>query len=223
MPSQEAATTNTIDGLTIRKSKKARRVTLRVHPKTQDVELVVPTRVSIAWAMEFARSQTDWIEKQRAKKTDTIPLSANDAKALKKDARKVLTALVHEKMKLLPERPAAKPLSPLQGLFEFIAPTPKWERDIKIRIGDPKTLWGSCHPDGRISLSWRLMLAPEHARDYVVAHEVAHLVHNNHSKRFWDLCEKLSNDYEGGKSWIRDHGQSLHRYVTDMPISDEDA
>lgn len=201
-------------GYTIRKSDKAKRVVLRVHPRTQEIELVVPKRVSIAYAMEFAAAQTDWIERQKAKKTDTIPLLANDVKQLKKDARKILTNLVMEKIRLLPERARAKPLSPLQGLFDFMNPSERWsELDVKIRIGDMQTRWGSCHPDGRISFSWRLMLAPEHARDYVVAHEVAHLVHHNHSQRFWDLCEKLSVDFNGGYEWMKRHGSSLQSYL----------
>lgn len=200
-------------GFTIRKSDKARRVCLRVHPRTQEVELVVPRRVSLAYALEFAATQSEWIEKQKAKKTDAIPLLPHDVKQLKKDARRVLTDLVMEKIRLLPDRPRARPLSPLQGLFDFMNPAGRWdELSVKIRIGDPKTRWGSCHPDGRISLSWRLMLAPEEARDYVVAHEVAHLIHHNHSRRFWELCKQLSMDFDAGHGWMKQYGTSLQNY-----------
>lgn len=201
------------DDFSVRKSNKAKRVVLRVHPRGHGFELVVPKRVSMKYALEFAESQRGWMEKQKAAMTDIIPMLKSEANALKKEARKVLTAMTMEKIRLLPERKKLKPLSPLQGLFEFIAPTPSWERDIKIRIGDPQTQWGSCHPDGRISYSWRLMLAPEVARDYIVAHEVAHLVHNNHGKGFWQLCKQLSADFEAGHGWIKNEGKSLQRYV----------
>lgn len=210
--------------LLIRKSMKAKRVTLRVNPKLRAVELVVPKRVSMKYAMEFAASQREWIEDQRAKMGDSLPLLASEARTLKRDARKVLTALVNEKLKLLPASKNVVPsLSTLPSwatlpLFSFMkhdasaANDHRW-KDVKIRIGDPKTRWGSCHPDGRISFSWRLMLAPEAARDYVVAHEVAHLIHHDHSRKFWDLCKQLSNDFEAGHGWMKREGNNLHSYV----------
>ncbi len=207
--------------LLIRKSLKAKRVTLRVNPKLRAVELVVPKRVSMKYAMEFAATQTEWIADQRAKMGDALPLQAGEARALKRDARKVLTALVNEKLKLLPNTKNVVPsTSTLPSwatlpLFEFMRPAAgetRW-KDVKIRIGDPKTRWGSCHPDGRISFSWRLMLAPEAARDYVVAHEVAHLIHHDHGRKFWELCRQLSNDFDEGHGWMKREGNNLHSYV----------
>lgn len=200
---------------TVRKSDKAKRVILRVNPKTRGFELIVPKRVSYKYALEFAATQKAWMEKQKAAmgEEEIIPVIASEARALKRDARKILTDLTMEKVKRLPERPRVTPLSPLQGLFDFMNPTPRWEKDIKIRINDARTQWGSCHPDGRISYSWRLMLAPEAARDYVVAHEVAHLIHNNHSRKFWELCKQLSVDFEGGHAWMKQNGHTLHRYT----------
>lgn len=186
---------------------------LRVHPRGHGFELIVPTRVSMKYALEFAESQRPWMEKQKAAMAELIPIAKKEATALKKEARLVLTDLTMEKIRLLPEQRRRKPLSPLQGLFDFIHPTPNWERDIKIRIGDPHTQWGSCHPDGRISYSWRLMLAPEVARDYIVAHEVAHLVHNNHGRGFWELCKSLSLNFDEGHGWIKNEGKTLQRYV----------
>jgi len=70
-------------------------------------------------------------------------------------------------------------------------------------ISNARTQWGVCMADGRIRLSWRLAhLAPELA-DYVVAHEVAHLVELNHSKRFWRLVETLYPDWRAARQRIR--------------------
>ncbi len=67
-------------------------------------------------------------------------------------------------------------------------------REPRIAISNARTQWGVCTQDGRIRLSWRLVhVAPELA-DYVVAHEVAHLVELNHSARFWEVVEKLYPD-----------------------------
>jgi len=61
----------------------------------------------------------------------------------------------------------------------------------KVAISNARTQWGVCTQDGRIRLSWRLVHVPPGLADYVVAHEVAHLVELNHSSRFWKVVEKL--------------------------------
>jgi predicted metal-dependent hydrolase len=87
------------------------------------------------------------------------------------------------------------------------------DKEIKsIQIRDTKSRWGSCGQNKRLSFSWRLILSPPESLDYVVAHEVAHLVHMNHTRKFWTLCEELSYDYINGKSWMREHGNSLMRF-----------
>ena len=83
---------------------------------------------------------------------------------------------------------------------------------VAVQIRDTKSRWGSCSEDRKISLSWRLILAPPMAMDYVVAHEVAHLVHLDHSTKFWNVCRQLSKDYIEGKYWMQNHGHELMRY-----------
>jgi predicted metal-dependent hydrolase len=82
-----------------------------------------------------------------------------------------------------------------------------------LRLADQKTLWGSCGPQGRISLSWRLVLAPPEVLRYVVIHELAHLVHRNHSQRFWTLVERQMPDFQIARRWLRSHGAGLHALV----------
>ena len=82
----------------------------------------------------------------------------------------------------------------------------------QVQVRDTTSRWGSCSTKGALSFSWRLVLAPAVALDYIVAHEVAHLVHMNHSARFWTLCKQLSADYAAGHHWIRNHGHTLMRY-----------
>jgi len=57
--------------------------------------------------------------------------------------------------------------------------------------------------------SWRLILAPDDVLDYVVAHEVAHLVEMNHSQAFWAVVERLRPDYGTARDWLRRHGPGL--------------
>ena len=82
----------------------------------------------------------------------------------------------------------------------------------RITVRDTRSRWGSCSSDGQLNFSWRLVLAPEFVLDYVVAHEVAHLVHHNHSPAFWALTNTLTSRMDEAKAWLNAHGRSLHRY-----------
>ncbi|EIT71372.1 MULTISPECIES: M48 family metallopeptidase [Hydrocarboniphaga] len=81
------------------------------------------------------------------------------------------------------------------------------------RIADQRTLWGSCTPDGLISLSWRLLLTPPEAFRYVVIHELCHRVHLDHSDAFWSLVARQMPDHARHRQWLREHGQRLHWYL----------
>lgn len=78
------------------------------------------------------------------------------------------------------------------------------------RIADQKSLWGSCTPDGLISLNWRLLMAPPEVLRYVVVHELCHRRHLDHSQRFWRLVEKQMPEHAQWRGWLREHGASLH-------------
>jgi len=72
-----------------------------------------------------------------------------------------------------------------------------------------KSRWGSCHHDGRIYLNWRLIMAPEQIIDYVMLHELCHLIHANHSRDFWALVQSLAPDYNEAKNWLKINGLTL--------------
>lgn len=76
-------------------------------------------------------------------------------------------------------------------------------------LSDAKTQWGICHPDGRIRLNWRLIQAPLSIIDYVAAHEVAHLLHLDHSRQFWSQVEALCADAGTAREWLNRHGHKL--------------
>jgi predicted metal-dependent hydrolase len=79
----------------------------------------------------------------------------------------------------------------------------------KIGITSARTRWGSCSANGSLNFSWRLILAPMEAVDYVVVHELVHTVHHNHSRRFWQKVEKIMPDYKERRKWLRKNGQRL--------------
>jgi len=68
-----------------------------------------------------------------------------------------------------------------------------------------KTRWGSCSNQGHISLNWKIVFAPEKVIDYLVVHELSHLVHANHSADFWSMVKKHDPDYLSHRRWLRDH------------------
>jgi predicted metal-dependent hydrolase len=81
-----------------------------------------------------------------------------------------------------------------------------------VSVGDADTRWGSCSANGRIRYSWRLVCAPPQARRYVVAHEVAHLVHLNHGPRFKTLERRLFGPgVAEAQALLRRHGPRLKR------------
>lgn len=74
-----------------------------------------------------------------------------------------------------------------------------------------RTRWGSCSPEGKISLNWKLIVAPPEVMRYVVVHELAHLKHPNHSKDFWSLVARYCPDYKTHRRWLHEH-----QYETDF-------
>lgn len=83
-------------------------------------------------------------------------------------------------------------------------------RITRVRVAMQRTRWGSCSSRGTLSFNVRLYLAPPEALDYVVVHELCHLVHMNHSKEFWALVESIMPDYKVWRRWLRENGNSLH-------------
>jgi predicted metal-dependent hydrolase len=81
-----------------------------------------------------------------------------------------------------------------------------------IRIGDPKSRWGSCNSKGRLAFSWRLVMAPDFVLTYVVAHEVAHLKEMNHSPQFWQWVRHLTPDIDTPRFWLKSNGPALYLY-----------
>jgi len=79
-----------------------------------------------------------------------------------------------------------------------------------IRYKDTVSRWGSCSADGQLAFSWRIVMAPPGVIDYLVAHEVSHLVEMNHGPRFWALCRQLCPDTDRHRAWLRRNGQMLH-------------
>lgn len=83
----------------------------------------------------------------------------------------------------------------------------------KAMISDMKVRWGSCTPKDNLNFNWRLIKAPMYVIDYVIVHELAHLLEANHTERFWNIVRVQSPRYEKSKNWLKDYGHILERDV----------
>ena len=79
----------------------------------------------------------------------------------------------------------------------------------RITIRNQKTRWGSCSSKGNLNFNCLLMLAPDEVVDYVVIHELCHLIEMNHSKAFWKQVEQMMPDYKKHRKWLKDHGNEI--------------
>ncbi len=222
--------------VTVRISPRARRVALRLDPAKRTVQLIVPRRMSLARAMDFARAHEDWIHKSLNALPDLIPfevgvtipvLGVQRVIGISPEAKSGLQSkgrgILLEEGKIILCGMRGEPQARIRRFLIRLAQEtlenlvreklPVIGKTVKkIGVRDTRSRWGSCSVDGVLSFSWRLIFAPPEAMDYVVAHEVAHLVHMDHSKAFWKLCADLSTDFSTGRRWMRLHGQSLMRY-----------
>jgi|SRR5579884_258465 len=82
----------------------------------------------------------------------------------------------------------------------------------RLTIRDQVSRWGSCSSAGALSFNWRLVLAPHDVLDYVVVHEVCHLVEHNHGDRFWRLVEGRRPGFRESKAWLDAHGWEILAY-----------
>ena len=78
-----------------------------------------------------------------------------------------------------------------------------------VRVMDLKHRWASCSSGGNLNFHWRCMMAPLTIIDYIVVHELAHLIHHNHTPGFWTEVEKVLPDFQDRKDWLRLNGAGM--------------
>lgn len=78
-----------------------------------------------------------------------------------------------------------------------------------VRIKDFKSRWGSCTPYGDLEFNWVIVMAPNRVVDYVVVHELCHLLRHDHSTQFWKEVERVMPDYKEHREWLKDNSQKL--------------
>jgi hypothetical protein len=89
----------------------------------------------------------------------------------------------------------------------------------RLTVRDQVSRWGSCSSKGGLNFNWRLVLAPHDVLDYVVVHEICHLVELNHSAKFWKLVERRRPNYRDSKRWLDEHGWEILAYQPPLEIA----
>ena len=218
--------------VTLKRSKRARRLALRLDPKDRTFHLVVPAGMSLKRAQRFAEEHDSWMIDKLMELPEPVPFEDGSIIPIlgqnrrihifyDEDLRATSTTLKYQELIVTTnkEDPASRIERALKKIArkelktlarEKAALIGKTVKTVSAR--DTKSRWGSCSSDGNLSFSWRLIFAPQVAFDYVVAHEVAHLKHLDHSTAFWNVCRDLSDDFLEGEYWIREHGHELMRY-----------
>ena len=160
------------------------------------IKVRVPRRASKAQIEEMLKAKHDWILKtldkieqrntaEAREYAEAKPLSSEEIKKLKKEARERLTEL-----------------------------TEYWAGRMgisygRISIRGQKTRWGSCSSKGNLNYNYLLVLCPDEVAEYVVIHELCHRIHMNHSKRFWEKIEEFCPNYRQARKWLKQNGNSL--------------
>jgi predicted metal-dependent hydrolase len=215
--------------LTIRRHRRARRMNLRIDPCGDGVIVTLPRSVPIRDGLDFVRSQAGWIVTRLATQAPrqpfvdgaVIPYLGIEHRIVHCPHRRGATwredgrILVAGRTEHVPRRVRdwlrAEARRELGARAR--AKAARIDRRIaRVTVRDTISRWGSCTSDGRLSFSWRLILAPEPVLDYVVAHEVAHLAELNHGPRFRTLLSELTERPATAEAWLRRSGARLHRY-----------
>jgi hypothetical protein len=84
---------------------------------------------------------------------------------------------------------------------------------VQAQIVDNRFRWGSCTTKDHVNFNWRLIKAPMFVIDYVIVHELAHLLEANHTPRFWNIVRAKVALFEKAKAWLREHGQLLEEEI----------
>lgn len=176
-----------------------------------NVTLKVPMRSSDTFMYSFLKDKSRWIrekhEKQIRRKEQVAAWKAEQG-----------ITPVHEEALARRYREAAKEYFPKRVSYYQAQMGGEYER---IVIREQKTRWGSCSSRGTLSFNWRLMLAPPAVLDYVVVHELAHLQQMNHSKKFWDIVERVMPDYRSRRKWLKENGTKL-QMQSFLPLGEKD-
>ena len=214
---------------------KSNRKTLALYIKQQTAIVRCPKRVSKGEIEAFVKKNHKWIQerlaeeraydKQKLRIADkgTIFFRARELSIIFKEGRKERILINGDKLiiqnhklnsdkartqieKYLTQK-AAEYIIPRAEALEKYLGVDKKITEIKLR--KTKSKWGHCTSNGVIQYNWLIMLAPYSIIDYMITHEVCHLLHMDHSRRYWGLVESICPQYLQYIEWLKKHEHRL--------------
>lgn len=216
--------------LRIYENPRAKRLTLRIEANGKGIRITIPPGLPEREVERFLNKHEGWIEARITK----LPDQASVRPGVKIPIRGVAHLIVHQTGRGTTQARQDSDGTAILQIYGDAAHLPRRvadylkrevKRDIEalvvrhcekigrkaktVRYKDTKSRWGSCSSDGNLSFSWRIGMAPLPVINYLVAHEVAHLIEMNHGPRFWKLCEELCPDTERCKAWLKRNGGAL--------------
>lgn len=207
-------------------SARARRLSVRIDPRRQAVLVTLPSGFPRTQALDFLKSQTRWINRRLAPLQQapaflpdrTIPLEGKPYTIIHQPAARGGVWIEGDKIfvsgaeefitRRVTDFLRARARLTLGAELRAMAST-SGLHPARLDIRDTSSRWGSCSSSGRIMLSWRLVMAPDLVRHYLIAHELTHLRHMNHGPAFWALVDQLTPHRRQAEAWLKQHGPSL--------------
>lgn len=240
-PSQETESVRLPHGPTRvrwRRSARARHVTLRIDPRAAAVVVTLPPRTGRKQGMALLVAHSGWVAERLGALHPAIPFACGTLLPVAGQWIRIRHEPGLRGTRLAPPDHGQIPSDLVVGgsadhLARRVGDWLKAEarrhfaqaalakaqllgrRIRRVAVKDTRSRWGSCAPDGTLSFSWRLLLAPPEVIDYVIAHEVAHLAEMNHGPRFWATVETLTPHGGFAKAWLHGEGGSLLRFGAD--------
>ncbi|MGI3170049.1 M48 family metallopeptidase [Pseudooceanicola sp. C21-150M6] len=213
--------------INLKRSGRARRISLRVSALDGKVTLTLPMGVSERSGLAFAREKADWLRGHLAKHAgmevigpgsvlpvegQMLTVAPGTGRSVRIDGDQILVPGD-------PDRITARLLGHLKAMARdrLAGASDHYAAALgrpysRLTLRDTRSRWGSCSAQGALSYSWRLILAPPEVLRYVAAHEVAHLAEMNHSPAFWAQVERIHGPYRQQRGWLRSEGANLHGY-----------
>ena len=210
-----------------RRSRRARRVSLRIDPREAAVVVTLPPRAGRTAGMSLLMNHADWVVERLAALPGhvrfadgaLVPLYGIEHHIRHVGGRGGVRAICREILvggepEFLPRRVADFLRAEARKRMSALVRDKAEQAEVtarRVSVKDTQTRWGSCAANRNLAFSWRLIMAPRFVQDYVAAHEVAHLRHMNHGARFWALVDALTPHTEAAVAWLRDEGPRLLR------------
>jgi predicted metal-dependent hydrolase len=218
-------------------SPSARRVRIRVSPA--GVVVILPWRVEVERAETFLRENSSWVLDQLrfVERAGSIrePTARHPGPTLMLRGEQTPVRVVQEKAKrlfglvrrangeIIVRVPVEGNVDPSRALEAWLRREARSDirvqmnerirqigrRPAKVFVMGQRTKWGGCSASRNISINWRLVMSPPVVMDYVIVHELVHLIEPYHSQRFWLVVMSHCSDYQRHRRWLRENGHRL--------------